>query len=119
VAEELGVQTTTFGQMASRFGSTTAAIAFLLFVLLYFPCVSATAAVYRETNLGWTVFIACWTTGLAYWVATFYYQWMTLADHPRSSLGWMVGLILVQLGVLWGLRAVSSLRWRRQAASRR
>jgi ferrous iron transport protein B len=117
VAEELGVQTTTFGQMALRFGSTTAAIAFLLFVLLYFPCVSATAAVYRETNLGWTVFIACWTTGLAYWVATFYYQWMTLADHPRSSLGWMVGLILVQLGVLWGLRAVSSPR--RQAASRR
>jgi ferrous iron transport protein B len=117
VAAELGVHTTIFGQMASRFGSTTAAIAFLLFVLLYFPCVSATAAVYRETNLGWTVFIACWTTGLAYWVATFYYQWMTLADHPRSSLGWMVGLILVQLGVLWGLRAVSSPR--RQVASRR
>jgi len=117
VAAELGVHTTTFGQMALRFGSTPAAIAFLLFVLLYFPCVSATAAVYRETNLGWTVFIACWTTGLAYWVATFYYQWMTWADHPRSSLAWLVGLILVQLGVLWGLRAVSSPR--RQVASRR
>jgi len=119
VAAELGVHTTIFGQMASRFGSTTAAIAFLLFVLLYFPCVSATAAVYRETNLGWTVFIACWTTGLAYWVATFYYQFMAFNEHPARSLLWVLGLMLVQLGVLWGLRAVSSLRWRRQAASRR
>jgi len=118
VAEELGVQTTTFGQMASRFGSTTAAIAFLLFVLLYFPCVSATAAVYRETNLGWTVFIACWTTGLAYWVATFYYQFMTFNEHPARSLLWVLGLMLVQLGVLWGLRAVSSPRLRRVPSGR-
>jgi len=119
VAEELGVQTTTFGQMASRFGSTTAAIAFLLFVLLYFPCVSATAAVYRETNLGWTVFIACWTTGLAYWVATFYYQFMTFNEHPARSLLWVLGLMLVQLGVLWGLRAVSSPRLRRGPSGRK
>jgi ferrous iron transport protein B len=118
VAEELGVQTTTFGQMALRFGSTTAAIAFLLFVLLYFPCVSATAAVYRETNLGWTVFIACWTTGLAYWVATFYYQFMTFNEHPARSLLWVLGLMLVQLGVLWGLRAVSSPRLRRVPSGR-
>ncbi len=118
VAEELGVQTTTFGQMAVRFGSTTAAIAFLLFVLLYFPCVSATAAVYRETNLGWTVFVSFWTTGLAYWVATFYYQLATLNEHPESSLLWLMGLILVQLGVLWGLRAVSSPRLRQVSARR-
>lgn len=118
VAAELGVHTTIFGQMASRFGSTTAAIAFLLFVLLYFPCVSATAAVYRETNLGWTVFIACWTTGLAYWVATFYYQFMTFNEHPARSLLWVLGLMLVQLGVLWGLRAVSSPRLRRVPSGR-
>ncbi|MGY2793565.1 Fe(2+) transporter permease subunit FeoB [Thermostichus sp. MS-CIW-37] len=118
VAAELGVHTTIFGQMASRFGSTTAAIAFLLFVLLYFPCVSATAAVYRETNLGWTVFVAGWTTGLAYWVATFYYQFMTFNEHPARSLLWVLGLMLVQLGVLWGLRAVSSPRLRRVPSGR-
>jgi len=36
--------------MDKRFGDTNAVIALLLFVLLYFPCVSATAAVYRETH---------------------------------------------------------------------
>lgn len=106
-AEAQEVHYTTFGQMALRFGSTTAAIAFLLFVLLYFPCVSATAAVYRETNLGWTVFVGSWTTGLAYWVATFYYQFMTLNQHPISAIVWLVALLLVMAGTITGLRRFS------------
>ncbi len=104
------VHYTTFGQMALRFGSTTAAIAFLLFVLLYFPCVSATAAVYRETNLGWTIFVGAWTTGLAYWAATFYYQFMTLAQHPASTIAWLVGLSLVMVGTIFGLKQFSDHR---------
>ncbi len=104
-AEVQEVHFTTFGQMAFRFGTPTAAFAFLLFVLLYFPCVSATAAVYRETNLGWTVFVAAWTTGLAYWLATGYYQIMTFTEHPRFSLGWLTGLVLVLLFT------VGTLRW--------
>lgn len=109
-AEAQEVNYTTFGQMATRFGTTTAAIAFLLFVLLYFPCVSATSAVYRETNLGWTVFVACWTTGLAYWVATFYYQFMTFSQHPTLSLAWLVGLSLAMVGTVVGLKKFSDRR---------
>ncbi|MCS6812854.1 MAG: Fe(2+) transporter permease subunit FeoB [Cyanobacteria bacterium] len=109
-AETQEVHYTTFGQMATRFGSTTAAIAFLLFVLLYFPCVSATAAVYRETNLGWTAFVACWTTGLAYWVAVFYYQFMTFNQHPVRSMTWLVGLALVMVGTVVGLKMFSDRR---------
>jgi ferrous iron transport protein B len=98
------VTTTTFGQMASRFGSPAAAIAFLIFVLLYFPCVSATAAVYRETNLGWTLFIGCWTTGLAYWAAVLYYQVVTFGQHPAGTIAWLGVLSLVLLSVWLGLR---------------
>ncbi|MGC8712394.1 MAG: Fe(2+) transporter permease subunit FeoB [Leptodesmis sp.] len=106
-AKAQDVHYTTFGQMVLRFGSINAAIAFLLFVLLYFPCVSATAAVYRETNLGWTAFVAAWTTGLAYWVATFYYQFMTFNQHPGSTIAWLVGLALVMLIILVGLKRFS------------
>jgi len=109
-AEAQEVSYTTFGQMATRFGSTTAAISFLLFVLLYFPCVSATAAVYRETNLGWTAFVGTWTTGLAYWVATFYYQFMTFSQHPASAIAWLVGLALFMVVVLLGLKRFSKHR---------
>jgi len=109
-AEAQDVHYTTFGQMALRFGSTTAAIAFLLFVLLYFPCVSATAAVYRETNLGWTAFVGAWTTGLAYWVATFYYQFMTFNQHPVSTIAWLVGLALFMVTIVVGLKWFSDRR---------
>lgn len=109
-AEAQEVHYTTFGQMALRFGGTTAAIAFLLFVLLYFPCVSATAAVYRETNLGWTIFVGAWTTGLAYWAATFYYQFMTMNQHPVSTIAWLSGLSLVMVATILGLRRFSDRR---------
>lgn len=109
-AEAQEIHYTTFGQMALRFGSTTAAIAFLLFVLLYFPCVAATATVYRETNLGWTIFVGAWTTGLAYWAATFYYQFMTMNQHPGSAIAWLVGLLLVMAGTVFGLRQFSDRR---------
>lgn len=106
-AQTQEVHYTTFGQMAMRFGSPSAAIAFLLFVLLYFPCVSATAAVYRETNLGWTIFVAAWTTGLAYWVAVFYYQFMNLNERPVSAIAWLVSLSLVMFATLAGLKRFS------------
>lgn len=110
------VSYTTFGQMASRFGSSTAAIAYLLFVLLYFPCVSATAAVYRETNLGWTLFVVTWTTGLGYWVAVFYYQVMTWQEHPLQSGLWLLGLSTVMATTIGVLAQIGSNRRRAWSA---
>lgn len=107
IAAAQGVSVSTFGQMSQRFGTHQAAFAYLLFVLLYFPCVSATAAIYRETNLGWTVFIGSWTTGMAYWVSVAYYQTATFAEHPTSSLFWLLGLTVTLAGVLMGLKLAS------------
>lgn len=86
-----------FGQMTMRFQTSAAAFAYMLFILLYCPCVAAVAAVYRETNLGWTLFVMGWTTGLAYWAATLFYQVATFAQHPISSLGWIsvLGIAMV------------------------
>ena len=94
-AEEQAVAFTTFGQMVRRFDGRVAAFAYLLFVLMYFPCVAAMGAVYRETNAGWTAFVGLWTTGLAYWSAVLYYQVMTFQQHPMSSTAWVVGLALI------------------------
>jgi ferrous iron transport protein B len=107
-AEDQGISVSTYGQMSKLFGGQTAAFAYLLFVLLYFPCVSATAALYRETNLGWTLFAGCWTTGLAYWAAVLYYQSATFAQHPTSSIAWIVGLAIAMALTLFGLKIASS-----------
>ncbi|MBA4194817.1 MAG: ferrous iron transporter B [Comamonadaceae bacterium] len=104
VAEEQEVHTSTFGAMAARFHGAAGAFAYLLFILLYFPCAAAIAAVYQESGLRWTVFVAAWTTGLGYGVATLYYQAATWAQHPASSTAWIGAVVAVFVAVLLMLR---------------
>ena len=115
-AEAQEVSVSTYGQMSKRFGTQTAAFAYLLFVLLYFPCVSATAALYRETNLGWTIFAGCWTTGLAYFTAVGYYQIATFLEHPDSSLVCIVRLIVAMGLTLVALKLAGGKRSKRREA---
>jgi ferrous iron transport protein B len=95
MAEEQAISTGTFGAMASRFDGTAGAFAYLLFILLYFPCTAATAAVYQESGRRWTLFVAAWTTGIGYGAGTIYYQAATLPSHPLSSTIWIGGISLL------------------------
>ncbi|NEP03068.1 MAG: ferrous iron transport protein B [Symploca sp. SIO2E9] len=104
VSQEQEVTVGTFGAMVKRFDGRVGAFAYLLFVLMYFPCVAATAAIYRETNLQWMLFAAGWTTGLAYWSATLFYQTATFSRHPGSSLAWIAGLAALMAGVIGVIR---------------
>lgn len=102
-ASEQEVKTATFGAMQRSFDGQAGAFAYLLFILLYTPCVTATAAIYRETNLNWTFFVLSWTTGIAYLTATVFYQTMTYNQHPAYSVTWITGLLGVFGAVLLGL----------------
>lgn len=103
-SSEQAVNSGTFGAMRGSFDGQVGAFAYLLFILLYSPCVAATAAIYRETHLGWTLFVVAWTTGIAYLTATVFYQMMTFAHHSHYSMAWILGccgfFMLVLLG-LW------------------
>jgi ferrous iron transport protein B len=99
-ANEQEVNADTFAAMQQSFDGKTGAFAYLLFILLYAPCVAATAAIYRETNFNWTLFVLFWTTGIAYLTATGFYQAMTYSRHPDTSLFWIGGLMLAFVSVL-------------------
>lgn len=106
-ASEQEVDKATFGSMQHLFGGATAAFAYLLFVLLYFPCCAAIAAVYRETNLRWTLFAGFWTTFLAYMASSLFYQIATFANHPPSSLLIVLIDIVLIVAVLLIMRSLS------------
>nr|VFK39401.1 MAG: ferrous iron transport protein B [Candidatus Kentron sp. SD]VFK41046.1 MAG: ferrous iron transport protein B [Candidatus Kentron sp. SD]VFK77927.1 MAG: ferrous iron transport protein B [Candidatus Kentron sp. SD] len=91
-AEEQEVAVGTFGAMAARFDGQVGAFAYLLFILMYFPCVASTAAIYKETSLGWAAFVGAWTTGLGYGTATIFYQTATFSAHPTTSMIWLLGI---------------------------
>ena len=46
------------------------AFGFMVFILLYFPCVAALTAIKREAGTGWMLFNIFYTTGIA-WIAAF------------------------------------------------
>jgi ferrous iron transport protein B len=93
VAEEQGVQNSTLTNMASLFGSPFAAFCYLVFVLLYAPCVAVLGAVAKEAGLRWTALIFGWSTGLAYIAATVTYQIGSFTAHPLSSALWIAGML--------------------------
>ena len=103
-AEELEVSTGTFGAMVARFDGAAGAFAYLLLILLYFPCTAALAAVYRETNMRWTMFVAAWTTGVAYIASTVFYQSAIFTRHPGQSLAWIAGMLALFVFVVLVLR---------------
>ena len=106
-AEEQGVAISSFSAMTSRFDGEIGAFAYLLFVLLYFPCGAAIAAVYRETNWRWMTFVGLWTTGLAYIVSTTFYQVATFSRHPAFSTIWIAAMAAVCVGTIVALRYVA------------
>jgi ferrous iron transport protein B len=116
VAEEQGVDAGTFGAMAARFDGAAGAFAYLLLILSYFPCTAALAAVYRETNMRWTLFVAAWTTGIGYVVATVYYQAATFSRSPTTSGAWIAAMLGIFLAVVLVMRAQGAARGTAAAA---
>jgi ferrous iron transport protein B len=104
------------GVMYRYFDGPAGAMAYLLFVLLYFPCISAVAAMWRESSFRWAAFSALWTTTLAYVVATIFYQVATWTRHPISSCTWVLGLSLLMTVILMVIKSNAIIRFKKLPA---
>ncbi len=103
-ADEQAVSTSTFGAMVNRFDGQAGAFAYLLFILLYTPCIAAIATLYRETGVRWALFVVAWSTTVAYGSATLCYQWLTFSQHPQQTLNWtwfFIGLLSFTIFLLY------------------
>ena len=79
-----------FTRMRAQF-SPAGAYAYLLFVLLYIPCVAAVAAAAREMGVRLAAILVGYTSVVAWSLATLFYQ---LSTGPRT------GPVLISLGLL-------------------
>ncbi|OCG58633.1 ferrous iron transport protein B [Gilliamella sp. Nev5-1] len=87
---DLEVDSATISQIKMAFGSPSAAMSYLIFILLYTPCAAALGAVYREAGSKWMIFVAIWTFTIAWLAATIYYQ-CTLLGHSAVATWWILG----------------------------
>lgn len=99
--EEQGVRASTFTSMETLFGSQLAAFSYLVFILLYTPCVATLGAMVKEAGTRWMLFVAGWSTGLAYTCGVLVYQIGSWTAHPLSSSFWIAGCVgFIGLGLV-------------------
>lgn len=97
VGSAFGTDATVFGRLRDGF-SPHAAYAYMLFVLLYFPCAAALAAAIREIGAGLGWLLAAYTTVVAWATATLFYQFSTGPQLVETSIA--VGMLLLTVVVL-------------------
>jgi ferrous iron transport protein B len=83
------ISTSLYGRMAQSFDGKIGAYAYLLFVLLYIPCVSTMAVIRQEANKKWMWLSVLWSFGVAYIVAVLFYQAAQLVAHSNLSFFWI------------------------------
>jgi ferrous iron transport protein B len=111
-ADDSNLTASVYGIMVQRFDGKIGAYAYLLFVLLYIPCVSTMAVIRQEANKQWMWISVVWSFIVAYSVAVIFYQAAQFISHPAQSICWVLGMVFFVLGVI-GLLYFSSRNNRR------
>ena len=96
------------GVMSENFGSASAAYSYLIFVLLYIPCISVMGAIARESSRGWMGFSVLWGLNIAYSLSTLFYQTVNFSQHPQFSLVSILAVVLFNVVLLGMLRRARS-----------
>ncbi|MBN1461865.1 MAG: Fe(2+) transporter permease subunit FeoB [Armatimonadetes bacterium] len=112
VAEEVGAGTSVYAGLRAGFSEgRPQAYAYLLFVLLYLPCVAAFGAMTREMGLRYSLLAVAYLAVTSWSVATLFYQ----VTVGKSTLWIVVALALLALmaTVFWTIG-----RWARPIESR-
>ncbi len=108
-AEAQDVQINTISAMQSLFNGKLGAFAYLLFILLYMPCVATIGVIYKELGGFWATFSVAWSFVVAYGAAVIVYQIGTFSEDPTGAAFWLVTVSLMATAcftglIIWGKR---------------
>lgn len=102
-ATEQGVEITTIRAMQTLFNGKLGAFSYLLFILLYMPCVATIGVIFKEIGAFWAIFSTSWSVVVAYSAAVLCYQLGTVMETPATSLMWVAGVGVASLAAFTGL----------------
>ncbi len=101
------VELNTIAVMRALFHGELGAFSYLLFILLYMPCVATIGVIYKELGSFWAIFSTTWSLIMAYSVAVAVYQIGSLGSDTVAAIGWLtMALALAGAGftllIRWG-----------------
>jgi ferrous iron transport protein B len=91
------ISSSTIEVIQQKFHGEWGAFVYLLFILLYMPCVATLGAIVKEHGSYWAGFSMLWSFSVAYVLAVGLFQAVTWQQHPTTSLMWIVGLAVWQV----------------------
>ena len=106
-AAEQEVALDTIAAMRTLFHGEIGAFSYLLFILLYMPCVATIGVIYKEIGAFWAAFSTGWSVIMAYSAAVVCYQVGTFSAAPGAALGWLAFAAALAAGgfaslIFWG-----------------
>ncbi|MCJ8320541.1 MAG: ferrous iron transport protein B [Colwellia sp.] len=104
VAQQQEVEITTYHIMQAAFAGQLGAFSYLLFILLYTPCVAAMGAIKNEVGSKWAGFAAVWSFTLAYMAATLCFQIGNFSNDPVYASICIIGVFVVFKGIYHWLK---------------
>ncbi|MBU2986323.1 ferrous iron transport protein B [Saccharophagus degradans] len=81
--------------MKNLFPSAWGAFCYLVFILLYAPCVATIGVMQKEAGQVWLGFSVVWSLLLSYWLASNLWHLSLLVSAPLSASLWIIGSSLV------------------------
>lgn len=96
--------------MQALFDGKLGAFSYLVFLLLYVPCVATIGVILREQGKYWATFSVVWSVTIAYTMAVCVYQVGQIGTQPLIASLWITGMIalaVICMALLkwWGRRA--------------
>jgi len=104
VAVEQDVELSTYQIMQAAFVGQLGAFSYLLFILLYTPCVAAMGAIKNEVGTRWAGFAAIWSFLLAYLMATLCFQVGNFFVAPLMASISIAAVLLCFAGIYFWLK---------------
>jgi ferrous iron transport protein B len=102
-ADAQSVRVGTLDALQRLFDGQLGAFSYLLFVLLYMPCVATIGVIVKELGAFWAIFSTSWSVVMAYTSAVLCYQLGSIAVDPISSLVWSASVCLAAAGMFFAL----------------
>lgn len=109
VQQDMDISSRTITKLESSFGGSAAAMAYLIFILLYTPCAAALGTIYREAGWRWMLFVAGWTFLTGWSCATVYYQYHQLSRSASASY-WIGGVAILLILVICAMKIIGRRR---------
>ncbi len=97
------VATGTIGKLRASFDGQLGAFSYLLFILLYMPCVATIGVILKEIGGFWAAFSTAWSVVLAYSAATLCYQIGSFGSDPSGALLTSLAVVIVAAGMFVAL----------------